>query len=170
MTEILIPALVIFSLRMVGITFSTLRILMIVRGRKMLAWLFGLSQSLTYIIALGWVLSDLGNWTKILGYAMGYATGLVIGMIIENRLAIGYTNIRIVSPYRGIETAEGLRNEGYAVTEVSAHGRDGAVAILHCSVLRKYERQIRNTITRLDPDAFITADNVYLVQHGFWNS
>ncbi|MBE9474985.1 MAG: hypothetical protein IMY85_08845, partial [Chloroflexi bacterium] len=93
MTEILISALVIFTLRMVGITFSTLRILMVVRGRKTLAWLFGLSQALTYITALGWVLSDLGNWTKFLGYAMGFATGLVIGMIIENRLAIGYTNI-----------------------------------------------------------------------------
>jgi uncharacterized protein YebE (UPF0316 family) len=170
MTEILISALVIFTLRMVGITFATLRILMVMRSRKTLAWVFGLTQALTYITALGWVLSDMGNWTKILGYSLGFATGMMIGMIIENRIAIGYTNIRIISPRRGIETAEGLRDEGYAVTEVSAQGRDGAVAILHCSVLRKFESQIRNTITRLDPDAFITAENVYLVQHGFWNS
>jgi len=170
MNEILISALVIFTLRTVGITFATLRILMVMRSRKTLSWVFGLTQALTYITALGWVLSDMGNWTKILGYAMGFATGMVIGMIIENRIAIGYTNIRIISPQRGIETAEGLRDEGYAVTEVSAQGRDGAVAILHCSVLRKKERKIRNTIARLDPEAFITAENVHLVQHGFWNS
>jgi uncharacterized protein YebE (UPF0316 family) len=170
MNEILYSALVIFTLRMVGITLATLRILMIVHRRKVFAWIFGLFQSLTYVIALGWVLSDLGNWTKILGYAIGFATGLIIGMIIENQMAIGYTNIRIISPHRGIEVAEGLRASGYAVTEVSAQGRDGMVAILHCSVLRKFENRIKNSITQLDPDAFITAENVYLVQRGFWNS
>ena len=170
MYELLVSALLIFVLRMIGITFSTLRILMVVRGRKTYAWIFGLSQALTFIVALSWLVSDLGNWMKIHGYAMGFATGLVIGMIIENRMAFGYTNIRIISPHRGLETAEGLRDEGYAVTEVSAYGRDGAVAILHCSVLRRYENQIRNSITQLDPEAFIIAKNVYLVQHGFWNS
>jgi len=169
-SEFLTAALMIFTLRMIGVAFATLRILMVVRKRKVLAWIFGLSQALTYIIALGWFISDLGNWTKILGYAMGFATGLVVGMFIENRMAFGYTNIRIVSPHRGIETAQGLRDEGYAVTEVSAQGRDGMVAILHCSVLRRYESRIRSSITRLDPEAFITAENVYLVQHGFWNS
>jgi uncharacterized protein YebE (UPF0316 family) len=170
MYEILTAALLIFILRLVGTTFSTLRIFLVMRGKKALAWVFGLLQALTYIFALGWVMSDLGNWAKILGYAMGFATGLVIGMVIENRLAIGYSNIRIISPHRGIEMAEGLREQGFAVTEVSAQGRDGAVSILHCSVLRKYEHQFNSIIPQLDPEAFVTAKNVYLVQHGFWNS
>lgn len=170
MYEILTSALLIFILRLVGMTFSTLRILMVMRGKKAAAWVFGLLQAMTYIFALGWVISDLGNWTKILGYAMGFATGMVIGMIIENRMAIGYTNIRVISPNRGIEMAEGLRKQGFAVTEVSAQGRDGAVSILHCSVKRKYEHQFNSIIPQLDPEAFVTAKNVYLVQHGFWNS
>ena len=170
MNEFLISALLIFSLRLVGITFSTLRMLMIVRGRKAPAWIFGLLQAGIFVIAMGWLLADIGNWVKILGYAMGFATGLVVGMVIENRMAIGYMNISIISPRRGIEMAEGLREQGYAVTEVSAQGRDGAVSILHCSVLRKYEQQIKSSISQLDPDSFVTAKNVYLVQHGFWNS
>lgn len=168
--EILTSALLIFILRMIGVAFATLRVLMVVRKRKVLAWIFGFIQPLTYIIALGWFLSDLGNWTKILGYAMGFATGLVIGMLIEKWMAFGYTNIRIVSPNRGIEIASGLRDAGYAVTEVSAQGRDGSVAILHCSILRRYESKIISMITSLDPEAYVTAENVYLVQHGFWIS
>jgi uncharacterized protein YebE (UPF0316 family) len=166
MNEFLISALIIFVLRMMGTTFSTLGTLMVVRGRKGAAWIFSLSQALIYITGLSLVLSDLGNWIVILGYALGFATGMVVGLLIENRLAIGYTHLRIISPYRFIETAQGLRDEGYAVTEVSAHGRDGAVAILHCSVLRKYENQVKSIITQLDPEAFITVENVYLVQHG----
>lgn len=169
-SEILTSALLIFILRMVGVTFATLRVLMVVRRRKALAWIFGFFQPLIYIISLSLVLTDLGNWTKILGYAMGFATGLVLGMLIEKWMAFGYSNIRIVSPHRGIEVAQGLREAGYAVTEVSAQGRDGMVEILHCSVLRRYENQIRNTVIQLDPEAYITAENVYLVQHGFWNS
>ena len=170
MNEFLISALLIFSLRLIGITFSTLRMLMIVRGRKAPAFIFGLLQAGIFVIAMGWLLADIGNWMKILGYAMGFATGLVVAMIIENRMAIGYMNISIISPRRGIEMAEGLREQGYAVTEVSAQGRDGAVSILHCSVMRKYEQQIKSSISQLDPDSFVTAKNVYLVQHGFWNS
>jgi uncharacterized protein YebE (UPF0316 family) len=161
-------ALLIFTLRLIGITFATIRILTIVRGRKGSAWIFGLMQALVYVIALSWVVSDLGNWINIIGYAAGFASGVVVGMIIENRLAMGYTNIRVVSPWRGMETAEDLRRQGFAVTEVSAQGLEGAVSILHCSVLRRDEDQVMREIIRIDPDAFITAENVKLVDNGFW--
>jgi uncharacterized protein YebE (UPF0316 family) len=170
MSEIITSTLLIFTLRTIGIAFATLRILMVVRKRKLLAWIFGFISPLTYIIALSLVLSDLGDWTKILGYAMGFATGQVVGMLIEKWIAFGYTNIRIVSPHRGIEIANDLREAGYAVTEVSAQGREGTVSILHGSILRRHESKMRSTIIDLDPEAFITAENVYLVQHGFWPS
>lgn len=168
MLDLLVSVGVILLLRMIGVTFDTLRILMVVRSRKLLAWGFGFCQTLAYLGTIGFVVSDLGNWTKILGYAIGFATGLVIGMTVENRLAIGYTNLQIVSPNRGLETAERLRDLGYAVTEVSAHGKDGAVEVLYISVLRKYEASIYQIISKLDPDAFIIAKNVYRIQHGLW--
>ena len=168
MSEVLTSALIIFGLRIVSVTFATLRILTVVRGGRFLAWLFGFLQGLTYVLTIGWVFTDLGNWMKIIGYALGFATGLVVGMLVENRLAFGFTNLQIVSPHRGLEMAKGLRDQGYAVTEVSAHGKDGAVDILHCSVMRKYETKIYAAISNLDPEAFITAKNVYRIQHGFW--
>ena len=168
MLDLVVSVGVILLLRMIGVTFDTLRILMVVRSRKILAWGFGFFQTLAYLGTIGFVVSDLGNWTKILGYAIGFATGLVIGMTVENRLAIGYTNLQIVSPHRGLETAERLRGLGYAVTEVSALGKDGAVEVLYISVLRKYEASIYQIISKMDPDAFIIAKNVYRIQHGLW--
>ncbi|MGW8225437.1 MAG: DUF2179 domain-containing protein [Anaerolineales bacterium] len=169
MTELISSALIIFILRMVDVTFATMRVFMMVRGRKALAWFFGFIQSLIYVLIISSILADLGNWTKILGYALGFATGLVVGMTIENRLALGYTNLQIVSPQRGLEIANGLRDEGYAVTEVAAQGKDGAVEILHCSVLRKEEGKLYSRLLEIDPSAFVTAKNVYRVQHGFWH-
>lgn len=169
MAALLTSALIVFCLRLVDVSLATMRIFMVVRGRKLLAWIFGFFQALIYVIIIGWVFSDLGNWTKIMGYSLGFATGLVVGMMIEKRLAFGYTNLQIVSPQRGLEVAQGLRDEGYAVTEVAAHGKDGAVEILHCSVLRREESNLYDTLLRLDPQAFITAKNVYRIQHGFWH-
>ncbi len=97
MIEFLSPVLIIFSLRIVDISFYTIRILMVMRGRKGLAWIFAFFQASVYVIALRFVLSDLGNWGKTLGYAAGFATGLVVGMAIEERLAIGYSHLRIIS-------------------------------------------------------------------------
>lgn len=169
MLEVLWPALLIFVLRIIDITLYTIRIRMVVRGRKSLAWIFGLLQSLVYVIALSSILADFGNWMKIIGYSAGFATGLVVGMSLEDRLAVGFTHFRIISSARGLETADALRNEGYGVTEVSGLGKDGAVMILHCSVRRKNEANLVQKIKGADPNAFITAESVRQVQRGFWH-
>jgi uncharacterized protein YebE (UPF0316 family) len=143
---------------------------MVVRGRKLQAWLFGFVQSLVYVTALRVVLSDLGNWGKIIGYATGFATGMVIGMWIEARLAIGYTHLRVISPRRGTELVERLRSKGYGVTEVSAQGRDGMVSFINLSVLRKQAKQAVKIVEEVDPQAFVTAEAVRSVRRGFWGA
>jgi len=168
MIEFLISALTLFLLRLVDISLYTLRIMMVVRGRKRMAWVFGFFQSIVFITALRAVLSDLGNWGKILGYAAGFATGVVLGMWIEGRLAIGYTHLRVISPRRGAELAEQLRQAGYAVTEVSGQGKDGMVSLLNCSVLRRKAPGAINLVEQIDPEAFVTAEAVRAVRRGFW--
>jgi uncharacterized protein YebE (UPF0316 family) len=168
MTEFLISALTLFLLRLVDISLYTIRIMMVVRGRKRMAWIFGFFQSIVFVTALRAVLSDLGNWGKILGYAAGFATGVVLGMWIEGRLAIGYTHLRVISPRRGAELAEQLRQAGYAVTEVSGNGKDGMVSLLNCSVLRRKAPAAINIVEQTDPEAFITAEAVRAVRRGFW--
>ena len=161
-------ALLVFLLRVVDISLYTLRIKMVVRGRKFEAWLFGFAQAMVYISALRLVLSDLGDWGKILGYAAGFATGMVVGMWIEEKLAIGYTHLRVISQNRGTEMVEHLRQQGYGVTEVPAQGRDGMVSLVDLSVLRKHTQDAVKAVEKVDPKAFITAEAVRSVQHGFW--
>ncbi len=169
MLAFLASALYIFSLRLVDISLYTVRILMVVRGRKGLAMLFAFCQAFVFVIAMRAVLSDLGDWGKIFGYAAGFATGLVLGMTIEARLAIGYSHLRIISPQRGAELAERLRGLGYAVTEVSGRGRDGTVELINCAVMRKDDRPVIQAVTEVDPDAFITVEAVRPVLGGFWH-
>jgi len=168
MTTFLLMALLIFGLRLTDISFYTLRLMMMIRHRKALAFIFAFCQASVYVISLRLVFSDLGNWGKILGYAAGFATGLVVGMWIENRLAVGYTHLRIISSQRGTELAEHLREGGYAVTEIPAWGKDGAVTVLSCNVERRNAVAINGIVNQYDPAAFITSENMQRVQRGFW--
>jgi uncharacterized protein YebE (UPF0316 family) len=158
----------IFLLRLVNMSLDTLRVLMVTRGRKGLAWVFGFLQTVVFVIVFIYVIQDLNNWLNIVAYAAGFATGNVFGMWIEERIALGHVDLRIISPNWGAAIAERLREDGYAVTEIPARGRDGMVTLLNCSVRRKDLEMVEETIQEIDPKAFVTAEDVRPIQRGFW--
>jgi uncharacterized protein YebE (UPF0316 family) len=168
MDTFFLSAISIFAMRIGDVSLYTLRLLMTVRGRKALAWVFGFSQGVIYVTVIGIVLANIHNWANILGYASGFATGLVVGMLIEQRLALGHSHIRIFSSGQGIALTERLRAAGFAVTEVSGRGKDGAVTLLECKVLRRHSHQVQKLALETDPEAFITVEDVRPVQRGFW--
>ena len=57
MTTFLLAALLIFVLRLTDISFYTLRLMMMVRHRKALAFIFAFCQASVYVISLRLVLS-----------------------------------------------------------------------------------------------------------------
>ncbi|MEA2007885.1 MAG: DUF5698 domain-containing protein [Chloroflexota bacterium] len=166
--QALLSILLIFALRVVNVGLDTLRILFVMRGRKGLVWILGTVASIIYIMVIASVLQQTNNFLSVLGYAMGYATGNVVGMWLEERLAIGFVEIRIISPQRGASIREHLRDAEYAVTEIPARGKDGMVTVLNCSVRRKEIKEVENIVRQIDTDAFITAEDVRTVQRGFW--
>jgi uncharacterized protein YebE (UPF0316 family) len=170
MLDLVQSALLIFSLRVVDVSFYILRLLMVMRGRRVYAWLFGFFQASIYVIAVVAVLTNLEDWMNVIGYAAGFATGNVVGMMIEDRLAIGIIHLRVISPRRGSVLVEKLREAGYAVTDLAGRGKDGMVTIFNCHVHRRETAVVTGMITSLDEQAFITAENVRLVWRGFWRS
>ena len=168
--EALLTAGLIFTLRVTDMTLDKLRVLFVMRGRKPIAWILGFFQAAVFVIAITFVLRDLTNVLNIIGYAAGFATGVVIGMTIEERLAIGHIHMRIISSRRGSRIAERIREEGYAVTEVPARGKDGMVTMLNCSVLRKNVGRVRNMVNEIDPEAFITSEDIRPLRRGFWRA
>lgn len=163
-------AMVIFALRVTDVSFDTLRMLFVMRGRKKIAWILGFLQSVIFVVAITSVLRDIDNLLNILGYAAGYATGNVVGMTIEQRLAIGHTRVQVVSPRRGKIVAQKLREDGFAVTEIPAQGKDGMVTMLNLSVRRKEIKAIEKIINDIDEGAFVTLEDVYPVHRGYWRA
>lgn len=160
----------IFLLRVGDMSLDTLRVLVVMRGRKAIAWILGFLQATIFVLAISSVLQDLDNVLNVIGYAAGFATGNVVGMLIEERLAIGHIHMRIISSRLGSAIAERIRAEGYGVTEFAARGKDGMVSVLEISVLRKHVAMVRKIVNDVDPNAFITAEDVRPVLRGFWRA
>ena len=161
---------VIFAMRVSDMSLDTLRVLFVIRGRKPLAWLLGFFESLLWVIAITSVLSNLDNLWNIIAYAGGFATGNVVGMTIEERLAIGHSNMQIISSPWGSAIAETIRQKGYAATELPARGKDGTVSLISCSILRRDIDAVRKEVNGIDPGAFITVEDIRPLHRGFWRS
>jgi uncharacterized protein YebE (UPF0316 family) len=161
-------ALAIFLLRVCDMTLDTLRVLFIVRGDRPVVWFLGFFQSAIWVLAITSVLGHLSNPLAWIGYAAGFATGNVVGMMIEDKLAIGYRHLRVISSQHGSEVAEAIRQAGYGVTEVAGQGRDGAVAVINASVRRRDLNRLERVIRQADPEAFIAAEEVRPVHRGYF--
>jgi len=166
----LASAALIFSLRVVDVSIATVRMLAIIRGQRLVAWFLGFFQALVFVIAIRQVFANLDNIWNMIGYAAGFATGTVVGMWLEERLAMGYTHMRIISPGRGGVLAERLREAGYAVTEVAGRGRHGTVNVLNLTVPRKQVPAVRRIVTDFDPKAFITTEDVRPLRRGYFRA
>jgi uncharacterized protein YebE (UPF0316 family) len=161
-------ALLIFILRMLDVTAATMRVLMVARGRKLNAWILAFIQGFIFVIAIRAVISDITSLINILAFAGGYATGTVSGIWLEGKLAIGHMHMRVISSDRGPELVEHLRKEGFAVTEVAGRGKDGSVSVLNLILMRREVKKVEEFIKSKDDKAFITAEYVKPVSHGFW--
>lgn len=168
--QAILGAMLIFGLRVTDMSLDTLRVLFVMRGRKPIAWVLGFCQSAIFVLAITSVLSNLDNPLNVVGYAAGFATGNVVGITIEERLAIGFIHLQVISPRFGTAIVEGLREAGFAVTEVPARGKDGMVTMLSCNVRRKQVTDAEKLIFEIDGEAFITAAEIRSVRRGFWRA
>ncbi len=150
----------IFVLRLISVALGSLRMLMVFRGYRAASWFISLGESLIFIIAVQQVLTgSVGLWEK-LAYAAGYATGTILGMWLEERLALGYSNVRIISSRQGPRLAHILRSEGFAITEIPGRGLEGTVGVLECAVPRKQVPEVLRLVQQIDPQAFITIEEI----------
>lgn len=161
-------ALAIFALRVVSISMDTLRFMLTMRGKKTIAWILGFIESVLFVVIMGAVLTNMKNVLNIVAYAAGFATGNMIGMMIEHKLAIGFTHVSIVSKQHGFALAEALRERDYAVTEIPARGKDGIVYLLNLTIKRKMVSDVEKFALSIDPEAFITAEDITPVRSGYW--
>jgi len=159
--------ILIFCLRIVDVSISTLRVLLAVRNHRMIVPILGFFEVSVWIIAVGSAIRNLESIWHILGYASGFATGSFVGLWIEEKLAFGLATVRIISTHGGVELAEALRERGFGVTEFSGHGKQGPVEVVYTVLRRRQIPEVLEEVDRWDPQAFVTVEEPRQVRAGW---
>ena len=159
--------LVIFVLRIVDVSLSTVRILLSVRGHTRIVPFIGLIEVLIWLFAAGNAMRNLESGWHVLGYATGYATGSAVGLWIEEKLALGFATIRVITRHEGQALADALRALDFGVTEFAARGREGPVEVIYLVVPRRETDRVLNEVSRRDASAFITVEQPREIRWGW---
>jgi len=159
--------LAIFLLRATDQTISTVRMFVTSQGRRGAAWLLGLLQALLFIGAISGILGQLTNPWNLVAYAAGYGAGSVLGITIDNFLAPGHAFLRVVSQGQGPLLVSALRDAGRGVTEMPGKGLEGTVSVLLCAIPRREVVPTRTTLLAIDPNAFVTVEQIRVLDGGW---
>jgi uncharacterized protein YebE (UPF0316 family) len=159
--------LAIFMFRIVDVSLGTTRMLLAVRGQRLLPPLIGFVEVVVWVLAAGAVVQNLTSPLHVIGYAGGYAAGTWVGLWVEDRLAVGLATVQAIIPDGAGDVAGALRDLGFGVTRVVGHGRDGEVSITYTVVRRRRVRDVLGVIERIDPGAFVSVQDERLVRRGW---
>src|SRR5690625_2509232 len=138
-----------------------------IKGRRYLTDYVSVFEVFVYIAGLSLVLDNLDGIQNIFAYALGYALGIITGSMIEERMALGYITVNVVSSNPILNFTDRLREEGYGVTSWTSSGMEGDRLSMQILTPRKQELRLYQVISEIDPKAFIVAFEPKHIQGGF---
>jgi uncharacterized protein YebE (UPF0316 family) len=153
----------IFVLRLLDVGMSTVRIVLLGRGRRGPAALLGFFEALVWVIAISRVMSGLEDPARMIAFALGFAAGTYAGSVVEEWLALGQSLIRVVAPVETDSVGPMLRAQGYGATVINGDGLLGEVRVTFCVVPRKKVWEVTQLIHEANPEAFVTVDQTSTV-------
>ncbi len=163
-----VMVVIILVINIVYVSFSTIRMILTLKGRRYLAAMISMVEMVVYVLGLGLVLDNLDQIQNIIAYAVGFGLGVIVGTKIEEKLALGYITVNVISSNPNIDFTRQLRDKGYGVTSWFAYGMDGDRLAMEILTPRKYERSLYETITNIDPKAFVISYEPKHIHGGFW--
>lgn len=165
--EALLFAGLLFVLRVVNYSISTMRLVFIARNSLSLSAVAAFLEALIFAVVMASVVTDLSNLLNLGAYCLGAAVGSYTGMRLEARFITSYRTVNIVCQEKGREIAKALRDAGFGVTETSGHGRDGEVTILRSTAPRRSMPAVMKIINEINPDAFIEVEEARALRRGW---
>jgi uncharacterized protein YebE (UPF0316 family) len=168
--NIYLAFILVFLLRVTDVSLGTLRTVYILQGRRLRAAAIGFFEVLIWIFVVSQVVASISNWVLMVGYAGGFATGTWTGLWLENRFALGFAQLRIISRDLGERIASGLWDENFGATVVHGHGRDGEIDLLFSIVPRRYINKCVEIASGIDAECFVSISDSRYLFRGYMGS
>ena len=94
----ILACLIVCAAKVIEISIQSLKTCMMVKGQRFKAALLGFTECMIWGLVISTIVTTLGNNLLLLFfYCSGYALGLFIGSTIENKIAIGTSNLELIA-------------------------------------------------------------------------
>jgi uncharacterized protein YebE (UPF0316 family) len=165
--NLVLACLAVFALRVVDVSLGTLRTVFIMQGRRWRATFTGFVEVTIWIFVVSQVVAAISNWVLMLAYAAGFAAGTWVGLWLEQRFAMGFVQLRIISRDQGEAIARKLWAGAFGATVVDGRGRDGRVNLIFSIVPRRYLNECMEIASRTDPHSFVAISDSRSLVRGY---
>jgi len=154
-------------IQIVYVALNSLRMVLMIKGWKFVASLISMLEISIYILGLTIVLNLMDTPLGIIVYSASYGIGILIGIYLEEKIAIGYIALQIVTDQTK-EMSQVLRAHKFGVTSWIGEGANGPRTILLLFAKRKEYRALIKIIKEVDEHAFLLSFEPRKFMGGFW--
>lgn len=166
----ILACLLVCFAKVVEISIQSLKTCMMVKGQRLKAAVLGFIECMIWGLVVSTIISTLGNNILLLFfYCTGYALGLFIGSTIENKIAIGTSNLELIASDESTEKITVYlkeNNRGYTVFE--GHGSVDKMNMIFIVLPRKETPKVLKEIRKCcDNKVFVVASEVSKYAGGY---
>lgn len=162
---------IIFFGKLMEVSVSTLRIVLINRGIRLYGSMLAVIEIVMWLIITSTVMAGFQKDPfKIVVYALAFGLGNFMGSWLDEKLAFGLSNVQIL--LTNIEDtnhlAGKLRDDGYGVTIADVHGMDDESRYMMFTMIqRKRLHEALHLIKKEVSNAVITVSDVKVQKGGY---
>jgi len=148
--------ILIFLARLIDVPLSTVRLIMIVKGRKVLGAVIGFFEIIVYTYVFASVVNSLNNPLNLIFYALGFSAGNVLGSVLEERIGLGSITALIIPNVSFPLLTSVLRQNDFGVTVLEGEGMKRKRQILLVVLERKNLNKFNKILDEVDSEGFVT--------------
>ena len=161
---------IVCAAKIIEISISSLKTCMMVKGQRLKAAGLGFVECTIWGLVISTIIGTLGdNIFLLLFYCVGYATGLFLGSTIENKIALGTSNLELIASDESTEKITALlREKGKGYTVFEGHGSTDKMNMIFIVLPRKETPKMLKEIRKVcDNKVFVVASEVSKYTGGY---
>ncbi len=166
----IVVCLIVCAAKIVEISIQSLKTCMMVKGQRLKAAGLGFVECMIWGLVISTIIGTLGdNLFLLLFYCVGYATGLFLGSTIENKIALGTSNLQLIANDESTKLIiTYLRQNKRGYTIFSGRGSTDRMNMILIVLPRREMKKVLKEIRKLCQNrVFVVASDVSKYAGGY---
>ncbi len=161
---------IVCAAKIIEITIQSLKTCMMVKGERLKAAGLGFIECTIWGLVISTLIGTLGdNLFLLFFYCIGYATGLFLGSTIENKIALGTSNLEIIANAESTgKITDYLKERGMGYTVFEGYGSTDRMNMIFIVLARKEAGRVLKELRRAcDNKMFVAVSEVSKYAGGY---